>query len=113
MINVKNIHLQYEKLKVLKGLNLHIQKGDFVSIIGSSGNYGKTSLLNLLGSLETPTEGTIIINNTDITRLSDKELSLFRNENIGFVFQFHNLLDEFTALENVCIPEFIAKKEKN
>ena len=73
---------------------------------------GKTSLLNLLGSLETPTEGTIIVNGTDITSLSDKELSLFRNENIGFVFQFHNLLDEFTALENVCIPAFIAKKKK-
>ena len=65
---------------------------------------GKTSLLNLLGSLETPSEGTIIIDGTDITSLSDKELSLFRNENIGFVFQFHNLLDEFTKLENVCIP---------
>jgi len=112
MITVKNIHLQYEKLKVLKGLNLHIQKGDFVSIIGSSGA-GKTSLLNLLGSLESPTEGTIIINGTDITSLSEKKLSLFRNENIGFVFQFHNLLDEFTALENVCIPAFIAKKKKN
>ena len=111
MITAKNIHLQYEKLKVLKGLNLHIQKGDFVSIIGSSGA-GKTSLLNLLGSLETPTEGTIIVNGTDTTSLSDKELSLFRNENIGFVFQFHNLLDEFTALENVCIPAFIAKKNK-
>ena len=111
MITAKNIHLKYEKLKVLKGLNLHIQKGDFVSIIGSSGA-GKTSLLNLLGSLETPNEGTIIINGTDITSLSDKELSLFRNENIGFVFQFHNLLDEFTALENVCIPSFIAKKKK-
>ena len=111
MITAKNIHLKYEKLKVLKGLNLHIQKGDFVSIVGSSGA-GKTSLLNLLGSLETPTEGTIIINGTDITSLSDKELSLFRNENIGFVFQFHNLLDEFTALENVCIPAFIAKKKK-
>ena len=110
MITAKNIHLQYEKLKVLKGLNLHIQKGDLVSIIGSSGA-GKTSLLNLLGSLETPTEGTIIINGTDITSLSDKELSLFRNENIGFVFQFHNLLDEL-QLENVCIPGFIAKKKK-
>ena len=111
MIIAKNIQLQYEKLKVLKGLNLHIQKGDFVSIIGSSGA-GKTSLLNLLGSLETPSEGKIIIDGTDITSLSDKELSLFRNENIGFVFQFHNLLDEFTALENICIPAFIAKKKK-
>tara|TARA_Y100001954_G_scaffold205031_1_gene226765 strand:- start:77 stop:748 length:672 start_codon:yes stop_codon:yes gene_type:complete len=111
MITAKNIHLQYEKLKVLKGLNLQIQKGDFVSIIGSSGA-GKTSLLNLLGSLETPNKGTIIINGTDITSLSEKNLSLFRNENIGFVFQFHNLLDEFTALENVCIPAFIAKKKK-
>ena len=111
MITAKNIHLQYEKLKVLKGLNLQIQKGDFVSIIGSSGA-GKTSLLNLLGSLETPSQGTIIINGTDITNLSEKKLSLFRNENIGFVFQFHNLLDEFTALENVCIPAFIAKKKK-
>lgn len=111
MITAKNIHLQYGKLKVLKGLNLHIHKGDFVSIIGSSGA-GKTSLLNLLGSLEVPSEGTIIIDDTEITSLSDKKLSLFRNENIGFVFQFHNLLDEFTALENICLPAFIAKKKK-
>lgn len=111
MITAKNIHLQYGKLKVLNGLNLHIHKGDFVSIIGSSGA-GKTSLLNLLGSLETPSEGTIIIDDTEITSLSDKKLSLFRNENIGFVFQFHNLLDEFTALENVCLPAFISKKKK-
>ena len=111
MITAKNIHLQYKKLKVLKGLNLHIEKGDFVSIIGSSGA-GKTSFLNLLGSLENPTSGTIIIDGVEITSLTDKELSKFRNQHIGFVFQFHNLLEEFSAIENVCIPAFIAKKKK-
>ena len=106
MIKAKDIHLNYGELKVLKGVNLNIEKGDFVSIIGSSGA-GKTTLLQLLGTLENPTEGSIVINGAHITKLSDQELSSFRNKNIGFIFQFHNLLVEFTALENVCLPAFI------
>ncbi len=106
MIKAKDIHLNYGELKVLKGVNLNIEKGDFVSIVGSSGA-GKTTLLQLIGTLENPTEGSIEINGTDITKLSDQELSSFRNKNIGFVFQFHNLLAEFTALENVCLPAFL------
>jgi len=106
MIKAKDIHLNYGELKVLKGVNLNIEKGDFVSIVGSSGA-GKTTLLQLLGTLENPTEGSIVINGTNITKLSDQELSSFRNKNIGFIFQFHNLLVEFTALENVCLPAFI------
>ncbi len=106
MIKAKDIHLNYGELKVLKGVNLNIEKGDFVSIVGSSGA-GKTTLLQLIGTLENPTEGSIEINGTDITKLSEQELSSFRNKNIGFVFQFHNLLAEFTALENVCLPAFL------
>ena len=106
MIKVENITLNYGELKVLKGVNLHIKEGEFVSIIGASGA-GKTTLLQILGTLENPNSGSVWINNTDITKLSDKNLSVFRNENIGFVFQFHNLLVEFTALENVCLPAFI------
>ena len=111
MIKANNIQLNYGNLPVLKGVNLHIKKGEFVSIIGSSGA-GKTTLLQILGTLENPTIGEVIIDGTNITELNDKELSNFRNENIGFVFQFHNLLAEFTALENVCLPAFIAGKEK-
>jgi len=111
MIKANNIQLNYGNLPVLKGVNLHIKKGEFVSIIGSSGA-GKTTLLQILGTLENPTIGEVIINGTNITELNDKDLSNFRNENIGFVFQFHNLLAEFTALENVCLPAFIAGKEK-
>ena len=112
MIKANNIHYSYGNLKVLKGLDLHIQKGEFVSIVGASGA-GKTTLLQIIGTLENPTSGKIIIDGTDITSLSDKELSNFRNENIGFVFQFHNLLTEFTALENVCLPAFISGKNRN
>lgn len=111
MIKANNIELNYGNLPVLKGVNLHIKKGEFVSIIGSSGA-GKTTLLQILGTLENPTNGELIIDGTNITELNDKDLSNFRNENIGFVFQFHNLLAEFTALENVCLPAFIAGKEK-
>jgi lipoprotein-releasing system ATP-binding protein len=111
MIKANNIELNYGNLPVLKGVNLHIKKGEFVSIIGSSGA-GKTTLLQILGTLENPTNGEVIIDGTNITELNDKDLSNFRNENIGFVFQFHNLLAEFTALENVCLPAFIAGKEK-
>ena len=112
MIKVKNIQLNYSDLEVLKGVNLNIKEGEFVSIVGASGA-GKTTLLQIIGTLENPTSGKIIIDGTDITSLSDKELSNFRNENIGFVFQFHNLLTEFTALENVCLPAFISAKNRN
>jgi lipoprotein-releasing system ATP-binding protein len=111
MIKANNIQLNYGNLPVLKAVNLHIKKGEFVSIIGSSGA-GKTTLLQILGTLENPTIGEVIIDGTNITELNDKDLSNFRNENIGFVFQFHNLLAEFTALENVCLPAFIAGKDK-
>ena len=106
MIKANNIHLSFGDLEVLKGVNLHIKEGEFISIVGASGA-GKTTLLHILGTLENSNTGSVWINNTDITNLSDKELSIFRNENIGFVFQFHNLLVEFTALENVCLPAFI------
>ena len=106
MIKANNIHLSFGDLEVLKGVNLHIKEGEFISIVGASGA-GKTTLLHILGTLENSNTGSVWINNTDITNLSDKELSIFRNENIGFVFQFHNLLAEFTALENVCLPAFI------
>ena len=112
MIKIKNIQLNYSDLEVLKGVNLNIKEGEFVSIVGASGA-GKTTLLQIIGTLENPTSGKIIIDGTDITSLSDKELSNFRNENIGFVFQFHNLLTEFTALENVCLPAFISGKKRN
>jgi len=111
MIKANNIQLNYGDLKVLKGVNLHIKKGEFVSIVGSSGA-GKTTLLQILGTLENPTYGEVIIDGTDITKLKDKGLSEFRNKNIGFVFQFHNLLAEFTALENVCLPAFIKGENK-
>ena len=106
MIKAENITLNYGELEVLKGVNLHIKEGEFISIIGASGA-GKTTLLHILGALENSNTGSVWINNTNITNLSDKGLSIFRNENIGFVFQFHNLLVEFTALENVCLPAFI------
>ena len=111
MIKAENIHHQYEDLEVLRGINLEINQGEFVSIIGASGA-GKTTLLQILGTLDKPSSGTVKINNQDITQLSEKELSLFRCNQIGFVFQFHNLLPEFTALENICLPGFIAGKDK-
>lgn len=112
MINANNIHLNYGDLKVLKGVNIEIKKGEFISIVGESGA-GKTTLLNILGSLEKPSRGSVKINGNEITELSETELSNFRNQNIGFVFQFHNLLEEFTAIENVCLPGFISNKNKN
>ena len=112
MINTTNIHLNYGDLRVLKGVDIEIKKGEFVSIVGESGA-GKTTLLNILGSLEKPSSGSVKINGNEITELSEKELSNFRNKNIGFVFQFHNLLEEFTAIENVCLPGFISNKNKN
>ena len=107
MIKANNIHFSYGNLKVLKGLDLHIQKGEFVSIVGASGA-GKTTLLQLLGTLDDLQAGSLIINNKEVNKLSQKKLAKFRNKEIGFVFQFHNLLVEFTALENICLPAFIA-----
>jgi lipoprotein-releasing system ATP-binding protein len=114
MIQAKNLHKFYDQLEVLKGVDLHIQKGEIVSIVGASGA-GKTTLLQLLGTLDKPTiqEGTSLhINGEDVLTMNDKNLSKFRNLNLGFIFQFHQLLPEFTALENVCIPAFIANKNK-
>lgn len=114
MIQAKNIVKNYDQLQVLKGVDIHIQKGEIVSIVGASGA-GKTTLLQILGSLDKPNinENTqLIINNENILTLNDKKLSQFRNNNLGFIFQFHQLLPEFTALENVCIPGFIAQKNK-
>jgi len=114
MIQAKNLHKYYDKLHVLKGVDLHIEKGEIVSIVGASGA-GKTTLLQILGTLDRPSveNGTSLkINNEDILKLNDKALSRFRNLQLGFIFQFHQLLPEFTALENVCIPAFIAGKSK-
>lgn len=108
MIKAKNIHRSYNSLNVLKGIDLEVSKGEIISIVGASGA-GKSTLLHILGTLDRPNEGTLEINGVNINEISDKKLSPFRNRNIGFVFQFHHLLPEFTALENVCIPAFIAK----
>lgn len=114
MIQAQNIHKFYDKLEVLKGVDLHIQSGEIVSIVGASGA-GKTTLLQILGTLDKPSvdkNSKLIINGKDILAMKDKELSKFRNLNLGFIFQFHQLLPEFSALENVCIPAFIAGKTK-
>lgn len=111
MIIGKNIKKQYGNLEVLKGVDLHIKASEVVSIVGSSGA-GKTTLLTILGTLDRPTSGDVLFNNVNITSLNEKKLAAFRNQNIGFVFQFHHLLPEFTALENICIPAFINKTSK-
>jgi lipoprotein-releasing system ATP-binding protein len=111
MIYAKNIKKTYDNLTVLKGVDLEIQKGEIVSIVGKSGA-GKSTLLHILGTLDLPDTGSLTINNIDISQLSEKELSAFRNNQIGFVFQFHHLLPEFDALENVCIPAYIQKKSE-
>jgi lipoprotein-releasing system ATP-binding protein len=114
MIITKNIHKYYGDVQVLKGLDLHIKKGEIVAIVGPSGA-GKTTLLQILGTLDKPLrekDFELSINNISLKDLSDKELSGFRNNHIGFIFQFHQLLPEFTALENVCIPAYIGKKDK-
>lgn len=108
MIIAKGIHKSYNDLNVLKGIDLEIKKGEVVSIVGASGA-GKTTLLHILGTLDRADGGSIEIENVAIHNLKDKELSKFRNKEIGFVFQFHYLLPEFTAIENVCIPGYIAK----
>ncbi|MGB3144317.1 MAG: ABC transporter ATP-binding protein [Maribacter sp.] len=114
MIKASNIHKYYGELEVLKGVDLHIKKGEIVSIVGASGA-GKTTLLQILGTLDQQSnkkDSTLLINDIDATLLNDKELARFRNEHIGFIFQFHQLLPEFTALENVCLPAFIKKTPK-
>lgn len=123
MIQAKNIQKYYDQLQVLKGVDLHIQKGEIVSIVGASGA-GKTTLLQILGTLDHPSPQSLDggltgenrielrINDQDILTMNDKNLSKFRNLNLGFIFQFHQLLPEFTALENVCIPAFIANKSR-
>ncbi len=114
MIIANNIQKFYGDLEVLKGVDLHIKQGEIVAIVGPSGA-GKTTLLQILGTLDKPTnslDAILKVNQQDVLRLKDKTLSKFRNEHIGFIFQFHQLLPEFTALENVCIPAFIANKPK-
>ena len=107
MIQLQNITKSFGTLQVLKGIDLQIGKGEVVSIVGPSGA-GKTTLLQIMGTLDTPDTGSILLDGIDVTRLKDKELARFRNQRLGFVFQFHQLLPEFTALENVCIPALIA-----
>lgn len=111
MIEIHNIHKSFGALEVLKGIDLNIAKGEIVSIVGPSGA-GKTTLLQVMGTLLTPDAGTLSIAGTDVSRLSSKALSRFRNEHLGFVFQFHQLLPEFTALENVMIPGMIAGRKQ-
>ncbi|WP_219226048.1 ABC transporter ATP-binding protein [Pedobacter antarcticus] len=111
MLKAAGIKKAYGNLPILKGVDFEIAKGEIVSIIGASGA-GKSTLLHILGTLDKADEGTVELNGTRLNELNGEELSVFRNKNIGFVFQFHHLLPEFTALENICIPAFIAKKSK-
>ncbi len=111
MIEVKDIHKSFNDLEVLKGVNLTVEKGEIVAIIGKSGA-GKTTLLQIIGTLDRPSKGKIIIDNTDVFAMNETELAAFRNRNIGFIFQFHQLLPEFSALENVCIPAMIAREKE-
>lgn len=113
MLIAKSIEKTYRDLKVLKGIHLHIQKGEIVSIVGASGA-GKSTLLHILGTLDTADLGSVEIAGKEITKMKGKEMARFRNTHIGFVFQNHNLLPEFTALENICIPAYLAgtKEEK-
>ena len=112
MIQVVNVSKAYGDIQVLKGLSLKIDKGEVVSIVGASGA-GKSTLLHIIGLLDRPDGGEVIIDDNNLANLSDKELSSFRNKHIGFVFQFHHLLPEFTAIENVCIPGWIGKRNDN
>ena len=111
MIELKNIKKSYGNLPVLKDISFSIDKAEIVSIVGASGA-GKTTLLQIMGTLDNPDAGELLINNTDVTKLSSNKLSAFRNKNIGFVFQFHQLLPEFSAIENVCMPAWIAGQSK-
>lgn len=111
MLTAKNIHKKYGDVEVLKGVDVNISKGEMVSIIGASGA-GKSTLLHILSTLDNADEGEVFFNDKSIHSLSPKTLARFRNEHIGFVFQFHNLLPEFSAIENVCVPGWIANKNK-
>ena len=111
MIEVKNIWKTFGELEVLKGVNLDVKKGEIVAIIGKSGA-GKTTLLQIIGTLDKPTKGQVLMEGTDVFALNDAKLAAFRNKHIGFIFQFHQLLPEFTALENVCIPAMIAREKE-
>ncbi|MBR2415331.1 MAG: ABC transporter ATP-binding protein [Bacteroidaceae bacterium] len=112
MIDIKDIKKSFGSLQVLRGVNLHIDKGEVISIVGPSGA-GKTTLLQLIGALDRPTSGSILFNGRDLASMSDKQLATFRNRQIGFVFQFHQLLSEFTALENIIIPALIAGRSRS
>ncbi|SKB57632.1 lipoprotein-releasing system ATP-binding protein [Parapedobacter luteus] len=111
MLEAKGIYKSYGTLAILKGIDLHVAKGEIVSLVGASGA-GKSTLLHIIGTLDRPDRGTLVIDGTNIDKLSTKQLSAFRNAHIGFVFQFHHLLPEFTALENVCIPAFIKRVDR-
>lgn len=112
MIVAKGITKSFGNFQVLKGIDLQIEKGEIISIIGASGA-GKTTLLQIIGTLSRPDKGLVFMNETNISQLNERQLARFRNKNIGFVFQFHHLLPEFTALENVCIPAFIANTPRS
>ena len=111
MVEVKNIWKTFGELEVLKGVNLKVEKGEIVAIIGKSGA-GKTTLLQIIGTLDRPTSGQVLMEGEDVFALNDAKLAAFRNKHIGFIFQFHQLLPEFTALENVCIPAMIAREKE-
>jgi lipoprotein-releasing system ATP-binding protein len=112
MLEAKNIHKKYSDVELLKGVDIKISKGEIVSIIGASGA-GKSTLLHILGTLDKPDSGSILLNDIEVEKLSGKSLAKFRNDHIGFVFQFHHLLPEFTTLENVCIPGWVGGKNKS
>jgi len=112
MLKATAIHKSYGQLQILKGVDFEVKKGEIVTIVGASGA-GKSTLLNILGTLDKPDSGQLFINNIELNKLSNKNLSIFRNKEIGFIFQFHHLLAEFDALENVCIPAFIAGVSKD
>ncbi len=111
LIQTKNIQKHYDKIHVLKGINMEVQKSEVISIVGASGA-GKTTLLQIIGTLEKPDSGSVIMDGTDLAKMNSSRLAAFRNKNIGFIFQFHHLLPEFTALENVCIPGMIAHRNR-
>ena len=112
MIAIQNLRKSFGNLTVLKGITLSVRRGEIVSVVGPSGA-GKTTLLQIAGTLSRPDSGSVVIDGVDVGRLSDNELSAFRNSRIGFVFQFHNLLPEFTAFENVCIPGYIGRRDRH
>ena len=111
MIELNDIFFAYDNTQVLKGINLKVEKGEIISIVGASGA-GKTTLLHVLGTLEKPQKGNYLINNNSVIDLDSNQLAKFRNLEVGFIFQFHNLLAEFTAFENICLPGYISKRKR-